>query len=85
MLDALGEEARSREGVSLRPSSEGVIGRVVVGIGIKPGIGVALGVGDCTCALDCPSEVAGFSPAGGGAGGSRSFSISDRRLSYTCG
>lgn len=77
MLDALGEDARSRGGVSQRPSSEGVIGLEDMGIGMK----LCMGVGDRTCALDCPCEVTGFSPMGGGAGGNRSFSISDLRLS----
>jgi len=72
MLDALGEDARSRDGVSQRPSSEGVIGREAI---LKAGIGIGVGVGNCACALDWP----GFS--GGGAGGSRSFSISDSRAS----
>jgi hypothetical protein len=40
MLDALGEDARSRAGVSQRPSSEGVIGLEVMGIGMKVGMGV---------------------------------------------
>ena len=44
MLDALGEDARSRGGVSERPSSEGVIGLEVMGIGINVGMG--------TCTLD---------------------------------
>lgn len=74
MLDALGEDARSRAGVSQRPSSEGVIGLAVMGIGMK------VGKGDWECALDWLSEVADFSPAGG----SRSFSISERRLSSVC-
>lgn len=48
MLDALGEDARSRDGVSQRPSSEGVIGLEDMGIDMK----VGMGVGDWTCVLD---------------------------------
>ena len=78
MLDALGEDARSRGGVSQRPLSGGAIGLKAMGIGMKVGIGV--GVGNRACALDWPSEVADFSPTGG----NRSFSISERRLTCAC-
>lgn len=77
MLDALGEDARSSDGVS-RPSSDGVIGRDGVSMGIKGGKLIELGVGDWTWLLLWPSD-ADFSVAGGG---NRSFSISDRRLSH---
>lgn len=52
MLDALGEDARSRDGVSDRPSSEGVIGLEDMGIEMKVGMGVDVGVGDWTCGLN---------------------------------
>ena len=52
ILDALGEEARSRDGVSERPSSEGVIGLEDKGMDMKLGMGVDVGVGDWSCALD---------------------------------
>jgi len=76
ILDALGEDARSSDGVS-RPSSDGVIGRDGVSMGINGGKVVELGASDWRWFLLWPSN-ADFSAAGGG---NRSFSISDRRAS----
>lgn len=85
-LDPLGEDARSRDGVSERPSSEpGVIGLETIGMGIKLAIGVGVGAWTWASAL-VPREAleVSFSPVGGGAGGNRSFSMSDLRLSCVC-
>jgi len=81
-LEPLGEDARSRDGVSERPSSEpGVIGLETTGMGIKLAIGVGVGDWTWTGGLVPREALAVAFSVVGDAGGNRSFSISDLRAS----